>query len=169
MSPAWNTTASRWSKTQTALHLMAPGWAIRSPAQIRWSAPLPDRQLDRYSVRLRSRSGGFSLTSRDLQIFKNKHPRRWCDGGEKASFTSGTVRIDDTLCPANGGSSGAGYSPLGFTPQLQSPFSAGAQAGFSASTTLWTAASALTRPLHRFLLYWQIVYHKWKWGKIINH
>ena len=44
--------------------------------------------------------------------------------------------MDDTLYPDNGGSSGTGYSLVGFTLQLRGPFSAGARAGFAVSTAL---------------------------------
>ncbi len=56
--------------------------------------------------------------------------------GEKPASLSGTVWVDDAFCPANGGSSGAGYSLVCFASQLRGPFSVCARAEFAASTAL---------------------------------
>lgn len=57
-------------------------------------------------------------------------------GVKSQLHTSGTVKNNDTCCPGNGGSSGTGYSLIGFTLQLRGPFSAGARAGFATFTAL---------------------------------
>lgn len=56
--------------------------------------------------------------------------------------------LEYTFCLDNGGSSGMGYSHLGFTLQFRGPFSAGVLAVISADAALWAAVSARTRP-HR--------------------
>lgn len=100
---------------------------------------------------------------RPRSFLETKNPIVMTIGSEPASLFRVRLRRQRaayTLCPDNGGNSGAGYwcghggevcssrRNSTFALQLRGPFGADVWAGLSPSPALWTTGPARTRPLH---------------------
>jgi hypothetical protein len=103
-----------------------------------------------------------------LDGLRNKNPAGVATGELEASLTRfgyGQRMLLNTLCPDNGGNSGARTGsrqrvPRSFCLQLRGPFSAAVRAGLTPTPALWAAVSALTRPHLRFVNIGGIISHR---------